>query len=256
MTIESASSADRRRHVEAALADIVELLKAGQTLSAAASPATVPSLSTNAAQTATPAAASGSDAGADISPVAPTSNAAAAITREQLAAITARLEQLAERPDLFPAADFPAPPVDQGTGASTRYRLNPDAPAGTPALYLNSINPGKTTLPHNHTTWAAIVALSGQELNRVYRRSDDGSQPGRATLELVREVVVQPGQSVSFLPDDIHSIHVTGDTPTLHFHLYGQPLETLSGRIGIDLASGQILNYNATQMKPGQEVRA
>lgn len=253
MTIESASSADRRHHVEAALADIVELLKAGQTLSAAASPATVPSLSTNAAAAAT---ASTSNAAADISPAAPTSDAAAAITREQLAAITARLEQLAERPDLFPAADFPAPPVEQGTGASTRYRLNPDAPAGTPALYLNSINPGKTTLPHNHTTWAAIVALSGQELNRVYRRSDDGSQPGRATLELVREVVVQPGQSVSFLPDDIHSIHVTGDTPTLHFHLYGQPLETLSGRIGIDLASGQILNYNATQMKPGQEVRA
>lgn len=253
MTIESASSADRRHHVEAALADIVELLKAGQTLSAAASPATVPSLSTNAAAAAT---ASTSNAAVDISPAAPTSDAAAAITREQLAAITARLEQLAERPDLFPAADFPAPPVEQGTGASTRYRLNPDAPAGTPALYLNSINPGKTTLPHNHTTWAAIVALSGQELNRVYRRSDDGSQPGRATLELVREVVVQPGQSVSFLPDDIHSIHVTGDTPTLHFHLYGQPLETLSGRIGIDLASGQILNYNATQMKPGQEVRA
>ncbi|MPS77840.1 MAG: cysteine dioxygenase [Achromobacter sp.] len=245
MTIESESSADRRHHVEAALADIVELLKAGQTLSAAASPATVPSLRANAAPaaTATPAEAS-------------SSNAAAAITREQLAAITARLEQLAERPDFFLAADFPAPPADQGTGASTRYRLNPDAPAGTPALYLNSINPGKTTLPHNHTTWAVIVALSGQELNRVYRRSDDGSQPGRATLELVREVVVQPGQSVSFLPDDIHSIHVTGDTPTLHFHLYGQPLEILSGRIGIDLASGQILNYNATQMKPGQEVRA
>jgi hypothetical protein len=75
-------------------------------------------------------------------------------------------------------------------------------------------------------------------------------------LEQVREVVVQPGQSLSFLPDDIHSIHVTGESPTLHFHLYGQPLETLSGRIGIDLATGQILNYNATQMKPGQEVRA
>lgn len=178
------------------------------------------------------------------------------VTREQLAAVTARLERLAQRRDLFPASDFPPPAPGQGVGASTRYRLNPDDAPGAPALYLNSINPGKTTLPHNHTTWAAIVALSGQELNRVYRRSDDGSQEGRATLEQVREVVVQPGQSVSFLADDIHSIHVTGDTPTLHFHLYGQPLETLSGRIGIDLATGQILNYNATQMKPGQEVRA
>lgn len=178
------------------------------------------------------------------------------VTREGLAAVTARLEQLARRQELFPVADFPPPAAGQGVGASTRYRLNPDDAPGVPALYLNSINPGKTTLPHNHTTWAAIVALHGQELNRVYRRSDDGSQEGRATLEQVREVVVRPGQSVSFLPDDIHSIHVTGDTPTLHFHLYGQPLETLSGRIGIDLATGQILNYNATQMKPGQEVRA
>jgi len=178
------------------------------------------------------------------------------VTREQLAAVTTRLEQLAQHRELFPASDFPPPATGQGVGASTRYRLNPDDAPGVPALYLNSINPGKTTLPHNHTTWAVIVALSGQELNRVYRRSDDGSQAGRATLEQVREVVVQPGQSLSFLPDDIHSIHVTGDSPTLHFHLYGQPLETLSGRIGIDLETGQILNYNATQMKPGQEVRA
>ncbi|MFY3135634.1 cysteine dioxygenase [Achromobacter xylosoxidans] len=182
--------------------------------------------------------------------------AAAPLTRELLAKITGRLEQLVQQRALFPAAEFPPPAPGQGVGASTRYRLNPDDADGEPALYLNSINPGKTTLPHNHTTWAVIVALSGQELNRVYRRSDDGSQPGRATLEQVREVVVQPGQSVSFLPDDIHSIHVTGDEPTLHFHLYGQPLETLSGRIGIDLATGEIVNYNATQMKPGQEQRA
>ncbi|QKQ47721.1 MULTISPECIES: cysteine dioxygenase family protein [Achromobacter] len=181
---------------------------------------------------------------------------AGAVTREQLAAITARLEQLAQRRELFPVADFPPPAAGQGVGASTRYRPNPDDAPDAPALYLNSINPGKTTLPHDHTTWACIVALSGEELNRVYRRSDDGPRAGRATLEQVREVVVRPGQSVSFLPDDIHSIHVTGAAPTLHFLLYGQPLETLSGRIGIDLATGEIVNYNATQMKPGQEVRA
>lgn len=181
--------------------------------------------------------------------------AADTVTREQLAAVTARLEALAQRRELFPASDFPPPAAGQGAGASTRYRLNPDDAPGAPALYLNSINPGKTTLPHNHTTWAVIVALSGQELNRVYRRTDDGSQAGRATLEQVREVLVQPGQSVSFLAEDIHSIHVTGDAPTLHFHLYGQPLDTLSGRIGIDPATGEIVN-NATQMKPEQEVRA
>ena len=91
-----------------------------------------------------------------------------AVTREGLAAVTARLEQLAQRQELFPVSDFPPPAAGQGVGASTRYRLNPDDAPGVPALYLNSINPGKTTLPHNHTTWATIVALSGQELNRVY----------------------------------------------------------------------------------------
>src|SRR2546429_7377228 len=29
---------------------------------------------------------------------------------------------------------------------------------------------------------------------------------------------------------DIHSIAVVGEQPTLHFHLYGQPLETLRDR--------------------------
>jgi hypothetical protein len=54
---------------------------------------------------------------------------------------------------------------------------------------------------------------------------------------------------VAFLPEDIHSIHVVGDQPTLHFHLYGQPLETLSGRIGVKLETGEVVNYNATQFK-------
>ena len=179
-----------------------------------------------------------------------------ALSRDVLARVTERLAQLAAQRELFDSADFPPPTASDGAGASTRYRLNPEDSDEDVALYLNAINPGKTTVPHNHTTWAAIVAIDGDELNRLYRRIDDGTDPARAALALEREVVVRPGQPIAFLPDDIHSIHVTGDEPTLHFHLYGQPLETLSGRIGIDLATGEIVNYNATQMKPGQEQRA
>lgn len=174
--------------------------------------------------------------------------------RATLSAITAQLEQLAAHKTLFSRADFPPPAETDGVGASTRYRLNPaDGDAGL-ALYLNSINPGKTTAPHNHTTWAVIVAVQGQEVNRIYERTDDRSDPTRAQIHVAREFTVQPGAPIAFLPDDIHSIHVVGDEPTLHFHLYGQPLETLTGRVAIDPDSGEVKNYNAAYFRPSEAV--
>ena len=178
--------------------------------------------------------------------------AAGAPDRAALAAITARLEALAAQRELFTRADFPPPDAGQGVGASTRYRLNADDGDEGLALYLNSILPGKTTQPHNHTTWAVIVAVEGQEVNRLYDRSDDRSNPAQAKIHLAREFTVQPGASIAFLPDDVHSIHVVGDSPTLHFHLYGKPLERLTGRIGIDAETGAITNYNATHFQPSK----
>ncbi|ALM83422.1 cysteine dioxygenase family protein [Bordetella sp. N] len=178
------------------------------------------------------------------------------LDRDALNDVTRRLEQLAAAGHLFTREDFPPPASAAEVGASTRYRLNPEDSDDDVALYLNSINPGKTTVPHNHTTWAVIVAIAGDELNRVYRRTDDGSDPTRAALEQAREVVVRPGQSIAFLPDDIHSIHVTGNEPTLHFHLYGRPLETLSDRIGVNLETGEIINYNKNHMRDSQVARA
>ncbi|RYP49685.1 hypothetical protein DL770_011145 [Monosporascus sp. CRB-9-2] len=168
------------------------------------------------------------------------------ITHASLARIADRLQELAAQEALFPLDAFP-PPAAGDADASSRYLLHGE-PDQTFALYLNSINPGKTTPPHNHTTWAVIVALEGQELNRVYTRTDDGRDPERATLALSREVVVQPGTPITFLDDDIHSIHVVGNAPTRHFHLYGRALETLTGRVGYDLATGRVLNYNRNYM--------
>lgn len=168
------------------------------------------------------------------------------VDRSALEEITALLETLTERRDLFNFDSFPAPVAGEG-GTAFRYRLNDDGE--TPTLYLNSLLPGKNTIAHNHETWAVISAIEGQELNRVYRRSDDGRDPQFAQLQLEREVVVQPGTSVAFLGEDLHSIRVDGELPTLHFHLYGRPLESLNGRYGVE-ADGRVLNYNASQMAP------
>jgi predicted metal-dependent enzyme (double-stranded beta helix superfamily) len=167
-------------------------------------------------------------------------------TRDALAALSQRLLELAAHADLFPSSDFPPPSADSGD-TSTRYRLNPGEDGF--ALYLNSLLPGKTTIPHNHDTWAVIAAIDGAELNRLYRRTDDRSDPEHATLEFDRELVVRPGVPIAFLPDDIHSIHVGGATPTLHFHLYGRPLETLTGRLGFEPDTGRVVRYNATHMQ-------
>jgi predicted metal-dependent enzyme (double-stranded beta helix superfamily) len=168
------------------------------------------------------------------------------VDRAALVEIVGLLEALSERRDLFNFQAFPAPIPGQGSSAF-RYRLNDNG--DTPTLYLNSLLPGKSTIAHNHETWAVISAVEGQEINYVYGRSDDGSDPQRARLQLEKEVVVQPGTSISFLGDDLHGIRVEGETATLHFHLYGLPLESLNGRYGVD-TDGKVLNYNASQMVP------
>ncbi|MDV7213715.1 cysteine dioxygenase family protein [Azotobacter beijerinckii] len=173
------------------------------------------------------------------------------IDREALGEIAGLLEKLAERRDFFNFASFPPPAASAGKTA-TRYRLNDDGD-DSPTLYLNSLLPGKKTVPHNHETWAIIVAVEGAEFNRVYLRTDDGSDPEFAELQLEREVTVQPGAPIAFLGDDIHDIRVEGERPTLHFHLYGRPLEALSGRYGVQ-PDGKVQNYNRNQMEPSTPV--
>lgn len=171
------------------------------------------------------------------------------VDRASLVEIVQLLEALAERHELFNFERFPAP-SSEGDNTQFRYRLNDDG--NTPTLYVNSLLPGKSTIPHNHETWAVIVAVQGQELNRVYQRTDDGSDPTKATLLLENEVVVQPGTPIAFLGEDLHGIRVEGEQATLHFHLYGRPLESLENRYGVR-DDGTVLNYNASQMAPSIE---
>lgn len=163
------------------------------------------------------------------------------VTRDALSDMREELYGLAARKELFPRSDFP-PPEDGAP--NIRYLLSEDADKRF-ALYMNSIRPGKLTDPHNHTTWAIVAAVEGEEINRFYERTDDGADPGKAALKQTGEVVVRPGVGVAMMPDDIHSIAVTGDAPTLHLHMYGKSLDAVADRLGFDLETGAVGRYGA-----------
>jgi predicted metal-dependent enzyme (double-stranded beta helix superfamily) len=167
------------------------------------------------------------------------------VTRASLDAIMAELQALASQGDLFPSAEFPPPPA--GEKGSRRYLLQEDS-GGRFALYMLALNPGNETRPHDHTTWAVVTAVAGEELNRVYARTDDGSNPDHCALKLAREVVVKPGTGIALMPEDIHSIHTLGSEPTRHLHMYGLALERLDDRKAFDPETGEVKPYNRNFM--------
>ena len=173
--------------------------------------------------------------------------AARGVTRPALEAIREELMLLARREHLFPSAEFP-PPRD-GEKGSNRYLLHED-PGDRFALSLVASNPGSEIRPHDHTIWAVVVAVEGQELNRVHERLDDGADPGRCSVRLREEVMVEPGRGICLLPEDIHSVHTTGAAPTRHLHMYGLAPERLDDRRAYDMESGQVIQYNRNFMQP------
>jgi predicted metal-dependent enzyme (double-stranded beta helix superfamily) len=150
------------------------------------------------------------------------------VSRDSLEQIKRRLIGLAAQRELFPAGDFP-PPQPGGKRNSCLYRVSEDADHRF-ALYVNSSFGNYGTPAHNHKpSWAVIVGVSGEELNRFYERAEGGvRQKG--------EQVVKQGTGVCFLPDDLHSIHIQG--PLVNFHMYGLALERLLHREYFDAKAG------------------
>lgn len=147
--------------------------------------------------------------------------AGAEISKEVLEMIKTELLALASKRDLFTLNDFP-PPTEDDPRTSCLYRLSEDENHEF-ALYINVAHGKVDAPPHDHTTWAVIVGVEGEEENRFYDKADSGvNQKGNA--------IVKEGAGVTLMPEDIHSIHIKPENPVLNFHMYGLALEQLHGR--------------------------
>ena len=147
-------------------------------------------------------------------------------TREALERIKPELVKLASRTELFPASSFGNLPGRPGT----IFHLAED-PDGRFALYGSAWSPGKAQPPHNHTTWACIAGVYGDEHNVFYDRVDDRPADAQASLVKTGELTVVKGNACAFLADDFHTIEVVNGKESLHLHLYGKTLEDLPGRV-------------------------
>ena len=155
------------------------------------------------------------------------------VTRASMEKIKSELTALASRTELFPRLHFANPPGRPGT----IYHLAED-PDGRFALYGSAGVPGKAQPPHNHTTWASIAGVYGDEHNVFYERTDRGETPGEGRLKKIHELTIRRGNACAMLPDDFHTIEVTSKEESLHLHLYGKTLEDLPDRITFPSSAG------------------
>ncbi|WP_369919758.1 hypothetical protein AB8E32_13740 [Marinomonas polaris] len=156
------------------------------------------------------------------------------LNRETLALIEKEVTNLSDKKELWGEEYFKSPSPEE---KQNRYLIAQDGEDGL-SLYLNVMQPGKKIQPHNHTTWACVGAVDGVEINTLYDRVDNGSIEGKAELKQTAVVNLEPGNAISMLADDIHSVEIGGTDIIRHLHFYGQSLESLKGRYMYDLEKG------------------
>ncbi len=156
------------------------------------------------------------------------------VNREALAEVKDILAAMTHESALFSEAEFPTPKPEE----VAKIYLLADEAGGDFSLYLISVLPLGPSPIHDHGTFAVIAGLEGEEENTVFKRLDDGSEPGKAIVEEDYRVVLKAGDAIAFMPEDIHRINVVSETPTRHFHLYGKGFEQQTGRLEFDRKAG------------------
>lgn len=123
----------------------------------------------------------------------------------------------------------------EGGRRGFEYYRNGD---GSLLVYGVLFRQGHPTPVHDHVTWGIIGVYSGEQRTTRYLRRDDGSTPGRCSVELRVDEVLTHGATYPLLPPhDIHRIEVVRPGEGLSVHVLGADLKRQRRRI-FDVAAG------------------
>lgn len=87
-------------------------------------------------------------------------------------------------------------------------------------VQITTCLPGTVSSVHNHSNWGIVAILKGEEKNTLWKRIRDPQFPNR--VEPIAELMLLPGDIISFTPGAIHSVMSVGDEPTVTFSMYGE----------------------------------
>jgi predicted metal-dependent enzyme (double-stranded beta helix superfamily) len=89
--------------------------------------------------------------------------------------------------------------------------------------------PGIKSNIHNHGTWGIVAILQGQEKNTFWKRNSNPDSTQHSvpstqhySIEQTGELILFPGDIISFNSSAIHCVEAMGDTPTVTFNIYGE----------------------------------
>lgn len=117
--------------------------------------------------------------------------------------------------------EYASPDTKSGMGGGIGQYALYRAEDGSLCLFSLVIPAGAETPVHDHLAWGLIGVYRGRQDETVYRRLDDGSDVGRARLEVTRRQTMETGEFYSLLPprDDIHYVKTVSDVPSISIHL-------------------------------------
>jgi predicted metal-dependent enzyme (double-stranded beta helix superfamily) len=146
---------------------------------------------------------------------------------DTIAEVPARVETLRPAFAALLASDgwlpeeYASPDAASGMGGGIGQYALYRAQDGSLCLFSLVIPPGASTPVHDHLAWGVIGVYRGRQEETIYRRTDDGADERRATLEVTRRQIVDAGEFYTLLPpiDDIHYVRTVSHGPSVSIHL-------------------------------------
>jgi len=132
--------------------------------------------------------------------------------------------------------------MGSGIGQYALYR----AEDGSLCLFSLVIPAGAETPIHDHLAWGLIGVYRGMQSETVYRRTDDGRDESKATLEVARRQTAKRGEFYTLLPplDDIHFVKTVSKGPSVSIHLLANDTACVT-RHRFDAAAGTVTTFRS-----------